>query len=40
LLLVGHRTGGRAAEFLLKRLAMSVSDDTILRRISRGCAPW
>src|ERR1700733_4576130 len=35
LLLVGHRTGGRAAEFLLKRLAMSVSDDTILRRIKR-----
>jgi hypothetical protein len=25
LLLVGHRTGGRAAEFLLKRLAMAVS---------------
>jgi len=36
LLLVGHRTGGRAAEFLMKRLAMSVSDDTILRRIKRG----
>ena len=35
LLLVGHRSGGRAAEFLLKRLAMSVSDDTILRRIKR-----
>jgi transposase len=35
LLLVGHRTGGRAAEFLLKRLAMAVSDDTILRRIKR-----
>jgi transposase len=35
LLLIGHRTGGRAAEFLLKRLAMSVSDDTILRRIKR-----
>ena len=35
LLLVGHRTGGRAAEFLMKRLAMSVSDDTILRRIKR-----
>jgi transposase len=34
-LLVGHRTGGRAAEFLLKRLAMAVSDDTILRRIKR-----
>jgi transposase len=33
LLLVGHRTGGRAAEFLLKRLAMAVSDDTILRRL-------
>jgi transposase len=33
--LVGHRSGGRAAEFLLKRLAMSVSDDTILRRIKR-----
>jgi hypothetical protein len=36
LLLVGHRTGGRAAEFLLKRLAMAVSDDTILRRIKGG----
>jgi transposase len=35
LLLVGHRTGGRAAEFLLKRLSMAVSDDTILRRIKR-----
>ena len=35
LLLVGHRTGGRGAEFLMKRLAMSVSDDTILRRIKR-----
>ena len=35
LLLVGHRTGGRAAEFLLKRLAVAVSDDTILRRIKR-----
>jgi transposase len=35
LLLVGHHSGGRAAEFLLKRLAMSVSDDTILRRIKR-----
>jgi hypothetical protein len=34
-LLVGHCTGGRAAEFLLKRLAMAVSDDTILRRIKR-----
>jgi hypothetical protein len=33
LLLVGHRTGGRAAEFLLKRLSMAVSDDTILRRL-------
>jgi transposase len=32
LLLVGHRTGGRAAEFLLKRLAMGV----ILRRVKRG----
>jgi hypothetical protein len=30
---VGHRTGGRAAEFLLKRLSMAVSDDTILRRL-------
>jgi transposase len=36
LLLVGHRTGGRAAEFLMKRMAMSVSDDTILRRIKRA----
>jgi transposase len=35
LLLVGHRTGGRAAEFLLKRLAIAVSDDTILRRVKR-----
>jgi transposase len=35
LLLVGHRTGGRGAEFLMKRLAMSISDDTILRRIKR-----
>ena len=35
LLLVGHRTGGRGAEFLMKRLAMSVSNDTILRRIKR-----
>jgi transposase len=35
LLLVGHRAGGRAAEFLMKRLAMSISDDTILRRIKR-----
>jgi hypothetical protein len=32
-LLVGHRTGGRGAEFLLKRLAMAISDDTILRRL-------
>src|SRR5580704_6380213 len=41
--LVGHRTGGRAAEFLLKRLAMAVSDDTILRRIKRrasACGWW
>jgi len=35
MLLVGHRTGGRAGEYLLKRLAMAVSDDTILRRIKR-----
>ena len=41
LLLVGHRTGGRAAEFLLKRLSMAVSDDTILRRIKRRArAAW
>ena len=45
LLLLGHRTCGRAAEFLMKRLAMAVSDDKILRRIKRGARatmlmPW
>jgi hypothetical protein len=34
-LLVGQRIGGRAAEGLMKHLAMAVSDDTMLRGVKR-----
>jgi transposase len=33
--LIGHRMGGRPAEYLMGRLGMPVSDDTILRQIKR-----
>ena len=36
--LLGHGTGGRPAERLMKRLAMPVSDDTILRHLKRQVA--
>ena len=36
--LIGHGTGGRPAERLMKRLGMSVSDDTILRHLKRQVA--
>jgi transposase len=33
--LIGHSMGGRPAEYLMDRLGMPVSDDTILRQIKR-----
>lgn len=33
--LLGHSAGGRAAERLMNRLGMPVSDDTILRHLKR-----
>ena len=36
--LFGHGTGGRPGERLMKRLGMSVSDDTILRHLKRQVA--
>ena len=36
--LIGHGTGGRPGERLMKRLGMPVSDDTILRHLKRQVA--
>ncbi|MBB4232555.1 transposase [Rhizobium mongolense] len=36
--LLGHNTGGRPGERLMKRLGMSISDDTILRHLKRNAA--
>src|SRR5271166_2412060 len=36
--LIGHDTGGRPGERLMKRLGMPVSDDTILRHLKRQVA--
>jgi len=33
--LIGHRMGGRPGEYLMHRLGMPVSDDTILRTLKR-----
>lgn len=33
--LIGHRIGGRPGEYLMHRLGMPVSDDTILRTLKR-----
>lgn len=33
--LIGHSMGGRPAEYLMRRIGMPVSDDTILRQIKR-----
>ena len=33
--LIGHRMGGRPGEYLMHRLGMPVSDDTILRQLKR-----
>lgn len=37
--LLGHSTGGRPGERLMRRLGMSISDDTILRHLKRNSAP-
>jgi hypothetical protein len=37
--LLGHSTGGRPGERLIRRLAMPISDDTILRHLKRY-ASW
>ncbi|MQX98720.1 hypothetical protein GHK03_22015 [Sinorhizobium medicae] len=34
--LTGHRRGGRPGEYLMHRLGMPVSDDTILRQLKRN----
>ncbi|MFA1674593.1 ISL3 family transposase, partial [Rhizobium mongolense] len=36
--LLGHSTGGRPGERLMRRLGMSISDDTILRHLKRNAA--
>ena len=33
--MIGHSMGGRPAEYLMGRLGMPISDDTILRQIKR-----
>jgi transposase len=33
--LIGHRMGGRPGAYLMHRLGMPVSDDTILRQLKR-----
>jgi transposase len=37
--LLGHSTGGRPGERLIRRLGMPISDDTILRHLKRN-ASW
>ncbi|PRD42915.1 ISL3 family transposase [Phyllobacterium phragmitis] len=36
--LLGHSTGGRPGERLMRRLGMSISDDTILRHLKRNAS--
>ncbi|ESZ15348.1 hypothetical protein X737_22710 [Mesorhizobium sp. L48C026A00] len=36
--LLGHSTGGRPGERLMRRLGMPVCDDTILRQLKRDAA--
>jgi transposase len=36
--LLGHSTGGRPGERLIRRLGMPISDDTILRQLKRNAA--
>jgi len=38
--LLGHAAGGRAAERLMTRLGMPMSDDTILRHLKRRAATF
>ena len=39
MMIIGYRVGGRSAEFLMQRLALRVSDDTVLRALKRTVKP-
>ena len=36
MMIIGYRMGGRSAEFLMQRLALRASDDTVLRALKRN----